>query len=246
MPTLVKKQRKPFFQGVIDGLPIGFGYFAVAFSLGITAGKVGLDAIQGFLMSLTALTSTGEYAGLTVIAEDSGIIEMIILTLVTNARYILMSCALSQRCGEEMPLKHRMGLSMFLTDELFAITISQKGNVNPLYTYGAGAFAAPMWALGTALGIVVGNIIPQRVVMALCVAIYGMFIAAFTPAAKNDKRTAAAILVSFVLSFITSRVQPFAGMSSGTRSIILIIAISAAAAFFMPVRGEKVQEEEAC
>lgn len=35
-----------FKQGMRDGLPIGLGYFAVAFSLGIAARNAGLNATQ--------------------------------------------------------------------------------------------------------------------------------------------------------------------------------------------------------
>ena len=91
------ERRRVFLAGVRDGVPIGLGYLAVAFSLGIAARNAGLNAFQGFLISLLNNASAGEYAAFTVIAADSGFLEMALITLITNARYLLMSCSLSQK-----------------------------------------------------------------------------------------------------------------------------------------------------
>ena len=90
-----------FRRGFRDGIPIGLGYLAVSFSIGIAARNIGLNAFQGFLMSLLNNASAGEYAGLTVIAENSPYIEVAIVTLITNARYLLMSRSEERRVGKE-------------------------------------------------------------------------------------------------------------------------------------------------
>ena len=51
-----------FKKGIKDSIPVGMGYFAVSFSLGIIAKNVGLSPIQGFLTSLFIIASAGEYA----------------------------------------------------------------------------------------------------------------------------------------------------------------------------------------
>ena len=68
-------------KGFIDGIPIGLGYFAVAFSLGITARNCGLNAFQGFLASFLNNASAGEYAGFTLIKENATLIEIALITL---------------------------------------------------------------------------------------------------------------------------------------------------------------------
>ena len=62
------KRTKAFAAGLRDGIPIGLGYLAVAFSLGIAARNAGIDAVQGFVMSWLGMASAGEYAAITVIA----------------------------------------------------------------------------------------------------------------------------------------------------------------------------------
>lgn len=226
-------------QGFRDGIPIGLGYLAVSFTLGITARNAGLNWFQGFITSALINASAGEYAGFTAIRDGAGILSLILVTIVANARYFLMACALSQRLDPKMRLGHRMGMGFYLTDEIFGITIARKGYADPFYTYGAAMIASPCWALGTALGIIVGNILPANFVSALSVALYGMFIAVITPAAKKDKVVAVLIVISFALSFTCSKLPFIGDMPEGTRVIILTVVIAALAAVIRPVKEEE-------
>ena len=230
-------------EGFKDGIPIGLGYFAVAFSLGIMAASAGLNALEGFVTSLLCNASAGEYAGFMVIATNAGYIQMILMTVVANIRYLLMSTALSQRCSSDLGIGHRLALSFYITDELFGITIARKGKVDPYYTYGAILPATLLWASGTAMGIIAGNILPIRVVSALSVALYGMFIAIVIPPAKQDKAILFGIIACFVLSYAFAYIIPFSkGWSEGTRTIVLTIVISSALAIIAPHKGEDDEE----
>ena len=154
--------RKVFCEGMRDGVPIALGYFAVSFSLGIAARNAGLTPIQGFFASLFNNASAGEYAAFSLIAAGATYLEVAIITLIANARYLLMSCALAQKFAPGTPFFHRLIIGYDVTDELFGITIARPGYLNPFYTYGAIALAAPAWAMGTALGIIAGNLLPER------------------------------------------------------------------------------------
>lgn len=241
MPTNTKKQNQ-FFLGLKHGLPIGFGYFAVSFSLGIAAHHAGLTAFQGFLASLLEIASAGEYAGFTAIAAQASYMELAIATLVANARYFLMSCSLSQRTKEDLPLRHRLGMGFFLTDEIFGITISHCETAEPYYIYGAATASVPFWAIGTTLGIIMGNLLPTRMVSALSVALYGMFLAVIIPPSKKSKIIAALVVLSFLASYLAATLPVFASIPESTRIILLTILISAGAAILCPVREEDQHE----
>ncbi len=146
-----------FRKGMKDAIPIGLGYLAVAFSLGIAARNAGMNAFQGFLMSMLNNASAGEYAGITVIAANSPYVEMAIVTLITNARYLLMSCAMGQRLTRTF-LRTSSAHGFDITDELFGIAIARPGYLHPWYTYGAMT-VIPGWAVGTALGVTAGNML---------------------------------------------------------------------------------------
>lgn len=228
--------------GFHDGIPIGLGYFAVSFSLGIAAKNAGLTPFQGFLASLLCNASAGEYAGFTLIAAGASYLEIAIVTLITNARYLLMSCAMSQRLSPKMPGYHRPLMAFHITDELFGIAVTRPGYLNPYYSYGAVLIASPCWALGTALGAIAGNLLPLRLVSACSVALYGMFLAVIIPAARQSKVIAGLILLCFLTSFGASYLPVVSEASSGTRTIILTLVLSSAAAILFP--KETKEEEE--
>ena len=234
-------------EGIRDGIPIGMGYFAVAFSLGIAAKKAGLSPFQGFLTSALINASAGEYAGFTVIAANAPYLEMVLITLIINARYFLMSCALSQKINPDTPLRHRLLLGHVITDEIFGISISRPDYLNPFYSYGAIIFASPCWATGTMLGIIAGSLLPGRIVSALSVALYGMFLAVIIPPSRKSKTIAVLVVVSFMLSFLLNYLASvsslIANISEGTKTIILTVVISAAAAIIKPVKQEEDQND---
>lgn len=221
-----------------DGMPVALGYFAVSFALGIAMKNAGMTAFQGFLMSLLNLASAGEYAGVQVIASDGSLFQMALITFIANARYLLMSCSLSQKLDESVTVPHRLLIGYGVTDELFSLGISQK-KLHPAYYYGAEIAAVPAWAAGTACGIAAGNILPVIVVNALSVALYGMFLAVIIPPAKDNPFIRIIVLISFLCSFLASVIPLTSSLSAGTRTIILTVLISSAAAVIRPLGEEE-------
>ena len=217
------RRRAAFVNGMQDGIPIALGYFAVSFSLGIAARNVGLSPAMGFLASALCNASAGEYA---------------LFTLITNARYFLMSCALSQRFSPDTPFFHRLIVGNYVTDEFFGISVAREGALKPAYYYGAVAVAAPCWAVGTALGIRLGLLLSARVVSALSVALYGMFLAVIIPPAKKERAVACCVVAGFLCSWAFGAIPALASLSAGLRTILLTLGISAAVALLFPIGEE--------
>ena len=230
---------KCFVRGLKAGVPIGLGYFAVAFTLGIAARNAGFTAFQAAFTSFLINASAGEFVGFSLIAAGAGYLEVAIMELVANARYLLMSFSLSQKLRPEVPVWQRLILGWYVTDEVFGVSIAEPGWLNPYYSFGAIALACPGWATGTFLGVLMGNMLPASVVSALSVGLYGRFMAVFVPAAKESKIVRALVIASMGLSFAFARIPLFDGISSGIKTIILTVAISAAAAVLAPIREVK-------
>lgn len=243
MPEQIKTTAGVFRQGMRDGIPIGLGYFAVAFALGVKAQEAGLDPIQSFLASILCNASAGEKAGIDVIAAAGSLFTMILTTIVVNARYLLMSTAMSQRMDPAGKLIHRFGMSMYITDELFAISVAREGYLEPYYLYGAALVASPCWAVGTALGCVAGDLMPLWAVSALSVALYGMFLAAIIPSARRDRVIAALIALSFAVSFAASRLPWVSTLEPSLRIILLTVVLASLAALLFPHPMEEGGEE---
>ncbi|MCI9563687.1 MAG: AzlC family ABC transporter permease [Oscillospiraceae bacterium] len=231
----VESNQTCFRRGVRDGMPIALGYFAVAFTLGIAAKNAGFSAVQAMVESLTNNASAGEYAVFSLVSAGAGYWEVAVMTLVANARYLLMSCALSQKLAPETGLGHRMLVAFDVTDEIFGVSIAFPGRLNPFYTYGAMAAAIPGWALGTFLGVVVGNVLPLRLVSALSVGLYGMFLAIIVPPARESRVVLALVLLSFAVSWAAASLPALAAVSSGVKTIVLTVAVSLGAAVLFPV-----------
>lgn len=226
---------KQFTKGIKTGIPISLGYFAVALTLGIQAKKVGITAFQAGLASFGLHASAGEYIAFTLFGANASILLMVMMEAVANARYLLMSCALSQKIPVETPMWKRLLMGYFVTDEIFGASIAAPGKLNPYYIFGMAFIASPGWVSGTALGVILGNALPLRVVSALSVGLYGMFIACFMPEGKKNKIVAGVIAVSFGLSYLFNTLKVFSGISSGIKIMLLTIIIALGAAIMFPV-----------
>ena len=231
--------RSELVRGMRDGIPIGLGYFAVAFSLGITAKSIGLSPITCFITSVLCHASAGEYAVYSMISVGATYVEMALMVLIANARYLLMSCAMSQRMHPKLSFFHRLVMGFGITDELFGISIARSGHLNPNYMYGGMLISIPMWALGSATGCFSGGVLPERLVSALSVALFGMFLAIIVPPVEGDHKLGIIIPVCFAASFLFSKLAVFASISAGSKTIILTILISAAAAILFPREAEE-------
>ncbi len=235
-----------FKKGTQDGFPIFLGYLAVSFTFGITAKNIGLTSLQAVLISLTNLTSAGQFAALDIIATGATYWEMAATQFIINLRYCLMSSALSQKISEKAPFFHRFLVSFGVTDEIFGVSISRIGKISPFYSYGLMAAAIPGWTLGTFLGVVSGGLLPPRVVRALSVALYGMFIAIIVPPARQNRVIFGVVAVSMGMSLAFAKLPFLSQISSGFRVILLTLFIAGVAAWLFPVQatGDKADQKE--
>lgn len=239
-----KKYRwQDYKKGLLDGIPIGAGYFAVSFTFGIMAKGVGMSAWQGFFISITNLTSAGQFAGVGVMAAGGTYFEMACTQLVINMRYFLMSCTLSQKLPKGMNPFHRYLISYGVTDEIFGVAACREGTVTPWYIYGLISVAAPGWGLGTVAGIISGGILPPMIMNALGIAIYGMFLAVIIPGARKDKAIMAVVIMTMLVSYLFSVIPVIKEISSGFKIIILTFLIAGIAAYLHPIVEENDVEE---
>jgi len=225
-------------KGFRDGIPIALGYIAVSFTFGIAAKNAGLTVFQAVLMSAANVTSAGQFAGLGLIAASASYFEVAFTQLIINLRYCLMSCSLSQKISNDTSFIHRIFIASGVTDEIFGVSVSTEGKLNPFYSYGVISVAVPGWVFGTLLGVVSGNILPERVLSALSVALYGMFLAIIVPPAKQNKVITGIIILSMLLSLVFTKLPLLNQISSGFRIIILTIAIAGAAAVLFPIKED--------
>lgn len=232
-----------FKQGIKDGGAIGIGYFSVSFTFGIAAVASGLEWWQALVVSVMNVTSAGQFAGITIMSAAGSYIEMAISQFIINLRYALMSISLSQKVTREFNTPKKMLLGFCVTDEIFAVSMSREGEVSSKYF--AGLIVLPIlgWHLGTVSGAILGDVLPNNIVSALGLAIYGMFIAIVVPVTKKNRNVLLIVLLAVVLSFCLYYLPGLNQISSGFAIIICAVIASAIGAWLFPVKEEAEEEE---
>lgn len=226
-----------FSQGILDGVPIGIGYFAVSFSFGIAGSQI-LAWPLVTLVSMTNITSAGQFAGLQIMQAAGTFVEMAIATFFINLRYSLMAISLSQKAAPSFSTWKRLILGMGITDEIYALAVGAPKPVTASYFTGLVAVPYLGWSLGTLCGALAGEILPQFLTNALGVALYGMFIAIVVPKAKKSLPIFLAVVLSVALSCAFRFVPGLDSVSPGFAIILCSIFASLLAAKFFPVRSE--------
>lgn len=235
------KEKKGFVKGLVDGLPICFGYISVGFAFGIFAISNGLLAKEAVFISMSTVTSAGQLSAVPIIATGGTLFELALTQLIINLRYALMSVSLSQKFDKGIKMIDRFILAFVNTDEVFAVASSQQGKVSRNYMYGLIITPYLGWSLGTLAGALAGNVFPPMVTSALGVAIYGMFIAVVLIPSKKSKTTAFCVLTAIALSCMFYFTPVLKTIPQGFSIIICSVAASVLFAIIAPVK----QEEEA-
>ena len=229
---------KDFIAGIKAGVPVCIGYFSVSFGFGAMAVAQGLSVWFATLISLTNLTSAGQFAGLTVIAASGLILEMILTQIVINSRYALMSVALGPRFGPSVGTGKRLLAAFFNTDEVFAIGMTRGDKLTVSYFVGAGVISAIGWVCGTALGAFAGTLLPLSIRLALGVMLYGMFIAIVVPQVKDEKPVLLNVLLALGFSCLFTWIPGLKDVSAGLSIVICTVAAAALSAVLFPVKQE--------
>ncbi len=238
-------ENNDFKIGIKDGLPICLGYLSVSFAFGIFATGAGLSVYEALLISMFNVTSAGQLAMVPIIASAGSFIELALTQLVINLRYALMSISLSQKLGKSVRVRDRFLISFVNTDEVFAVASGKGTLVGRKYFWGLILTPYVGWSLGTLVGAVAGNILPDIIVSALGIAIYAMFIAIIIPFAKSAKSPLFCVLVSAAVSVFLYYVPIFSRVQSGFKIIITAVTVSLAFAFISPVReNEEAAQNE--
>lgn len=227
-----------FKWGMRNGIPIALGYVSVSFTFGLMAVSAGMSWWQAVLVSMTNLTSAGQFAGLDIMVAGGTLIEMALSQLIINLRYALMSLSLSQKVDKTVNTLYRFVIGMGITDEIFAVAMSRDRKVSRYYMFGLIVVPYIGWAGGTFAGAVIGGILPEIVRSALGIAIYGMFLAIIIPKAREDSAYLKVILIAVLLSCLFNWVPFLSKVSSGFVIIICAVVASIAGAVLYPLPEE--------
>lgn len=234
------KNKEKFKRGLRLGMPIGLGYFPVSFTFGFLTVAGGLPWWIGVFISLTNLTSAGQFAGLNLILAGAGYVEVAMTTLIINLRYMLMSLSLSQSIEPAVPVWQRLIFAFGITDETFVVASMEKKPVKAAFMFGLILLPVIGWNIGTLAGACVSGALPEALQNAMGIAIYAMFIAIIIPPARQSRRILNIIIIAVAVMCILRYVPALSFISSGFRVIIATVTAAGIGAFLYP----KEEEEE--
>lgn len=228
---------KLFLRGLRSGIPIGLGYLSVSFSFGIMAVSLGFTWWQALIISMATVTSAGQLAGINVMTVPGQYATMLISQLTINVRYSFMSISLSQKVSKSFKGPLRWLLGFFMTDEIFAVAANEE-EVDPVFFFGLSLMPYAGWTLGTLTGALLGNILPGIIMNALCLAIYGMFLAIILPPVHKSKRVMTVVLVAAALHSLFYYAPYLRLIPSGLSVSICAILAATVGAIYFPIREE--------
>ncbi len=228
------KHRASFSSGFQDGLPIGLGYLTISTAFGLYVVSGGLPPLFAIFVSLTNLTSSGQFAGVSVILAKGGYLELAFTVLLVNLRYVLMSLSLSQRLAPQLGTSQRLVMSFGVTDEIFAVAI-RKAEVGFHYFLGLMVLPICGWSGGTVFGALLGALLPKSIQGAFGILLYAMFVAIIIPPAKSQKVLRLIIVVAAGASALFYLLPFFRPLSAGWKIIFSTLIAAGLGASLFPV-----------
>ena len=233
-----------FKKGLLHGIPIALGYLAVSFSFGIFAVNLGLSVLEAVLISMANLTSAGQLAGAPIIASGGSLFSLGLGQVFVNLRYALMSISLSQKLDRKVTLADRFLISFGNTDEIFAVACGKDSMLGRRYLLAIAIFPYLGWSLGTLFGALLGGVLPSLLIASMSVAIYAMFIAIITPAAKAHRATAICVFLAIAASFAFEYLPYLSRVHNGIVIVVITVVLSALFALIAPISEVDPWEEE--
>ena len=234
---------KAFTRGLRAGIPIGLGYLSVSFTFGIMAISLGFEWWQTVIISMTTVTSAGQLSGINTMVIPGQYAAMLISQMTINLRYAFMSMSLSQKTSPRFRGIKRWLLGFFMTDEIFAVASAEK-EVSASFFLGLSVTPWIGWTLGTLAGSLVGNVLPEIVMGALCLAIYGMFLAIILPPSRDSRSVLAIVVIAALLHTAFYYLPYLRDIPSGISISICAIIAALIGAFLFPLPDEKEEVRE--
>ena len=191
--------KKDFVEGAKAATPIILGYIPVGIAYGMLAKATGLTFFKALSFSLFVYTGAGQMAAVTMLAQNAAYVTIVFTVFILNLRHIIMSTCIMEKTS--LPI--RLLLSFWITDEVFAVSMTDKkiNKLTPAFLAGLSLFSYLFWNVGSALGILFSSVLPSIVSKSLGVSLYAMFIGLLVPNMKKSIRLLYVVVLSMIVNW---------------------------------------------
>ncbi|NNE80799.1 MAG: branched-chain amino acid ABC transporter permease [Silicimonas sp.] len=195
MPSTTRNSA--FRQGIVAGLPflVVGGPFAALF--GVIATQAGLDMAQALSMSFLVIAGAAQFTAIQLMNEAAPVWAVLAASLAVNLRMAMYSASLQPHLGAA-PLWQRLVVAYLNVDASFALGIQEfeERPERPLgekvaFFIGTMVLMAPLWVIGTLIGVLAGDSLPEGVSLDFAMPI--LFLGLVAPMLKRLAHLGAAV-----------------------------------------------------
>lgn len=225
-------KRKQYLSGMRAGVPVIFGFIPVGIAFAILARQAGLSVAETCLTSLSVFAGASQIMAAGMWAEGAAVVAIIFATFIINLRHIIMSTCVMNRM-KHTPVWLRAVGAFGVTDESFAIFSSvDEGRATPAFYFGLITVTYSSWNVGTLIGALGADLLPEVVSLSFGVALYAMFIAIITPDVSSNMRLGLLVLLTAVSNWALSLV-----LDSSIAMVISTLVCALVGVFFVDLGG---------
>jgi 4-azaleucine resistance transporter AzlC len=184
--------RARYIEGIRAAAPIGVAAFAFGLSFGVLARAAGLGWSAPVVMSATTFAGSAQFAVVSILGDAGSAAAAIAAAVMLNARYAPIGISVASGF-EGSPLK-RLLQAQLVVDESWAIALRRRSGFDVRVLLGAGAVLFVCWNGGTALGVLLGDVIGDPNRIGLDAAFPALFLALLVPQLTGRREVVAALL----------------------------------------------------
>lgn len=218
----MKQHQLSFSDGIKDGIPICMGYFPIAMTFGILSKGALLTFMETIAFSFIVFAGASQFIAVSMIAAGAGGFEIILMTLFLNFRHFLMSASIATKIEKIKPLLKPL-IAFQMTDESFSVASFSKGNLSEKYMIAMQNIAYLGWGSGTAVGFLIGSVLPDLLQKSMQIGLYAMFVALLMPEIKKSSK---ALVLAGLSGILNAGMQKMFHLQQGWSIVISIVVVS--------------------
>ena len=199
--------KKHYLAGMKAAVPVILGFIPVGIAYAIMARQAGFTVLETCAMSAMVFAGASQMMAVGMTQQSAAILAIVLATFILNLRHLIMSTCVMNRM-EDGGIKIRLLAAFGVTDESFAIFTTQAKHRSAVYFLGLITVTYLSWNVGTFIGAVASDFLPEILTASLGIALYAMFISILMPGLKGNWKLGALVAMTAVCNSILTQLIP--------------------------------------